>query len=745
MLRINLRCVQVVWVFILSESLSSAGPPAPPSQPHCFIPCDESCGFNILCTWEPEPDPTTPTNYTLHWESADTKGGHTFHGSRVSGSIPREHFNRNVDLRVWVQAENQQGSAKSPETKFNTEKIFKPAPPVVRWDPQEPLEITWTSGCTQLKRSLGLCDVRYQAVDSQDWIQGDSYHSSFSFDSLQACSLHLAQVRCACSSGLKSDWSELKRITPPGTAPVGELDLWRDCGLPPHSTDCHLTWKKLPTSQACGDILGYEVTLTHLDGSVDFMNVSTADHSDLLVCEEVKCHLNSSLKGMSSVNVSAFNAHGIGAPSHLSVSVTGEGRMEKDPHMNMTEVNLTVSWTDISVPSDSVKEYVVQYKEAGRPLGQGLDWVRVSNGQTSAVFKGHFQKYKPYKVSLFTVSHSNVSSGPSSVRHLSSAVGYSLQGVPPRVPSFKLVSNSDSPVKVSWEPIPLEQQSGTIQFYQIGVKQQDSINSFSVLNVSSSQTFHMVDVKQGEVYEVWIRAVTKAGPGEKTTLTINLPAPPDIALLSLVVVAIFLVTGLVSVALLCFCPGTKTACSLMRFCGKVPDPGNSNILKQMKHQMNESSGLICFPLCEPHPNISRLEVVEIQTRTPDFSRKETSDSERQTRPSDRDRSLQTDRTEDQRVDTGDDRRTDSKYRTEAYSKIIDSEDEGEGNNGGEGEGEGNNGGEGEGEGNNGGEGEGNNEGELQDEDCWSSSEEGLLESGYEKHFMPSAREILEVL
>ncbi len=56
----------------------------------------------------------------------------------------------------------------------------------------------------------------------------------------------------------------------------------------------------------------------------------------------------------------------------------------------MNEENLTASWDLLSQLSDNLKEYVVQYRQAGCPPGQGFDWVKVSKNQTTGTFKGLF-------------------------------------------------------------------------------------------------------------------------------------------------------------------------------------------------------------------------------------------------------------------------------------------------------------------------------------------------------------------
>ncbi|KAI9523347.1 hypothetical protein NQZ68_028371, partial [Dissostichus eleginoides] len=127
------------------------------------------------------------------------------------------------------------------------------------------------------------------------------------------------QVRCSCDKGLNSDWSAIHRLRSTETAPVGVLDLWQDCGITQKVSDCVLTWKKLPPT--CGLILGYEARLSYNNGTLVLLNVSTAEPKGLLVCEEIQCHLTSSLKDVSSVNVSAYNAQGATVPSYLTLPI----------------------------------------------------------------------------------------------------------------------------------------------------------------------------------------------------------------------------------------------------------------------------------------------------------------------------------------------------------------------------------------------------------------------------------------
>lgn len=72
--------------------------------------------------------------------------------------------------------------------------------------------------------------------------------------------------------------------------------------------------------------------------------------------------------------------------------IIGEVGSERPIDVRMNMANLTVSWELPSQLPDatSVKEYVVQYKEAGSLLGKGFDWIRVNKSCTAVTFTGLF-------------------------------------------------------------------------------------------------------------------------------------------------------------------------------------------------------------------------------------------------------------------------------------------------------------------------------------------------------------------
>ncbi|XP_015240402.1 PREDICTED: interleukin-12 receptor subunit beta-2-like [Cyprinodon variegatus] len=674
-------------VFALQHCcFSNPGPPPPPSNLQCHRPCSGSHCLDIKCIWNPKPHLDTSTTYSLHWKknAEDEK----VNRSSSDGLIRRAQFESHAELLVWVQAKNQFGSVESEPVVIHTQNIIKPSPPQFQFGSRDPLEIFWNNSCENLQQSVEDCEVAYNTEEDRNQIQyEEELTSSFAHLDPQPNTVYEFQVRCKCDSSLFSDWSETFSIKSAESAPVGEVDAWWDCG----PSSCFLNWKNLSNSQARGYILSYEVTVLYNNGTIQLMNVSTDDPSSLYIFDGMNWRLTSPLKDVSSVNISAYNALGATKASPLPMLTPDKQADFPNIDLEMNSENLTVSWNPPPNFSDQVKQYVVQYKDCG--LGE-FDWIKVNNHQTTGFFKGAFKNYTPYQVSLFVVSNLN------EVRHLATARGYSSQRVPSVAPVFDRSEITGTEMTLFWKPVPSCNQSAMILYYQIGVSTQRVYN-VSVTPDHEGMTYKLSDLSPGEEYQVWIRAVSKAGPSPKVTRTFRINPHEGYRMMSVYLVTILVVLLAVIICLcgclLSFFRGVNKMWPLLPQClnEKVPDPSNSKIFRQMRLKVNEPLTWICVPLHEPSPKISVLEVVAIKSKVfePDGIRKENGFS-------------QMDCQDDQKQDLGTENTdsTDSGFERKEYSKMVDSDEE--------------------------------------KNDGWSSSEEEQSTSGYEKHFMPSALEIM---
>ncbi|XP_029365342.1 interleukin 12 receptor, beta 2a, like isoform X2 [Echeneis naucrates] len=682
----------------LPSCFVSAGTLASSSRLDCYFPCtEESCDTNIHCDWDPRLDTRNPTNYSLHWSPSIIKGSETSK-TNSSGIIDREHFANHGKLCIWVEATSQQDSVKSHEGCFNLTHIMKPPPPKIKLMRQMAIEIEWDSFCNELQDSVGSCDYRYRIEGDQVWIQEEGiFVHSHEIGSPLPCRIYELQVRCACKMGLKSDWSTIHRIRSAEMKPFGKPDIWWDYGISPARSNYTLTLKNLAKSQTCS-VQGYEASLLYNNGTVVHTNLSG------LLCSDLLCYLNASFKDVRLLNVSAFNAHGATEPSPLLMPISGEEKDEQILNLTMNEANLTVSWNQPSQHTDNLKEYVVQFKQAGCPPGKGFGWVKVLKNQTTAFLKGHFEKYTAFKVSLYSVSDSL------EVHHLSSAIGYSLEGTPPSVQFFEVVSITPTQVTLFWKPAPLSEQNGMIRYYQIGLDKQN-VDNVSASTQHENGTFQLKHLTPGQEYKVWIRAVTGAGPGGNYTVTFKTMPDGNYVLRVTLLAVIFLVVISIFFSLCCYFGINKVCPMATCFWEKVPDPSNSHIFKQKKHQMNESFDWICISFHEKHPNISMLEIVETLTPQPrDFipSAEKKSNPDGLIKPLLEDGCSHMDAQDDQIEDaTKQSANTGPRHGRKEYSKIVDSDEE------------------------------------KDKDDCLNSADDEVT-SGYERHFMPTASEIMQV-
>ncbi|XP_041735115.2 interleukin-12 receptor subunit beta-2 isoform X2 [Coregonus clupeaformis] len=611
-------CLLLILLLLLQTCLPQPGPPSPPSVPQCHIPYTEGQQAGIHCFWEPGQDPQIPTSYRLRWNS--TEGGSGFvECTNVSGVIPRDLYSSYSYMTVLVRAENQHGSAKSKTAEFNTGDIKKPPTPEIThhcpqpldiyWtlqcndlgssdqhcDCPQPLEIYWTLQCNDLGSSDQHCEVQYRTQDQQGWTQEDQLLSNFLLLTPRPYTVYEFQVRCACDGpeALMSDWSSVYTAQSSESAPVKALDVWSDCGVTSELSQCALMWKEMPTWLVQGKVLGYVVTLSHSNGTVEVVNMSTSEPGGLFVCQEKRCRFTPSLQGVSGVDVSVYNSQGATKPAPLALPTLGLQVPELSFTVNLDILSLNVSWSLPPQPIENMQEYVVQYKQVGHPPTQGFDWIKVHQKNTSIILRGDFEKHTAYNVSLFAVFIN-------SSCLLGSTIGYSLHGLPPKVPEFNVQQIADSNVTLSWQHISLTQRKGLILLYQL------VLNNFTVYNVSADQSsFHLLGLTPGH-HQVWIRAGTKAGLGPSETISFSTKNSHGYLRYLLPLILILIMLPLVIILSI----QMKTCFLVPEWCcEKGPDPSNSNLFQQMKLQFNSSLTAICSPL-ESNPKISELEVVE---------------------------------------------------------------------------------------------------------------------------------------
>uniref|UniRef100_A0A673MZ39 Interleukin-12 receptor subunit beta-2-like n=1 Tax=Sinocyclocheilus rhinocerous TaxID=307959 RepID=A0A673MZ39_9TELE len=544
-------------------------PPSPPSHPDCAI--EDLEDEDIYCSWTKSNEPMIPTVYTLHWKDYDGNVK-SRESSSESAVINRREYMKSTYTTAWVTAKNVLGSAQSERSSFNTGHIERPDPPYNINLTSDPLEFIWDMYCDRVGHLDKSCQMQYRARNHMlDWIEVDDCQVMFVLEDPQPFTQYSFRVRCHCGYEEKvmSNWSSVYSVRTPPAAPVGQLDVWSDCAPNSDKSSCNVYWKEMPLSQARGEIINYIVTLKLKNGTEVKQVTRQRRHTERRQLAKQSClqlrHFP--LKpGVMGVFVSANTSMGTSDPTYMLFAERGQ-RM---PEVNLSVIGesqaLRVSWSIHPQFSESVLEYVVQHVSVV-PHCLCLNWVRVKRTQRSVTLTGDFWNYTAYNVSLFAVFNNHST-------FLKSAIAYTLEGVPPKVPQIHVKNISHSSATLIWSPIPVHESNGVILHYLVGIKE-------TGFNISSDRTsMQLSQLQPAQQYHIWVSAVSAAGEGARSFTTFftdekNSKYEKD---------ELFLSSFGIYIA--CIIQNTKTSLYRPTWCFvKIPDPINSKAFKHMNFQV----------------------------------------------------------------------------------------------------------------------------------------------------------------
>uniref|UniRef100_A0A673N071 Interleukin-12 receptor subunit beta-2-like n=1 Tax=Sinocyclocheilus rhinocerous TaxID=307959 RepID=A0A673N071_9TELE len=519
----------------------------------------------------------------------------TVRGGRVGRSesavINRREYMKSTYTTAWVTAKNVLGSAQSERSSFNTGHIERPDPPYNINLTSDPLEFIWDMYCDRVGHLDKSCQMQYRARNHMlDWIEVDDCQVMFVLEDPQPFTQYSFRVRCHCGYEEKvmSNWSSVYSVRTPPAAPVGQLDVWSDCAPNSDKSSCNVYWKEMPLSQARGEIINYIVTLKLKNGTEVKQVTRQRRHTERRQLAKQSClqlrHFP--LKpGVMGVFVSANTSMGTSDPTYMLFAERGQ-RM---PEVNLSVIGesqaLRVSWSIHPQFSESVLEYVVQHVSVV-PHCLCLNWVRVKRTQRSVTLTGDFWNYTAYNVSLFAVFNNHST-------FLKSAIAYTLEGVPPKVPQIHVKNISHSSATLIWSPIPVHESNGVILHYLVGIKE-------TGFNISSDRTsMQLSQLQPAQQYHIWVSAVSAAGEGARSFTTFFTDEKNSNATLLAVFIILMFLVLLFSIFKLVYRP---TWCFV-----KIPDPINSKAFKHMNFQ--HAWPRLCSP-SELNIKISELEIVE---------------------------------------------------------------------------------------------------------------------------------------
>ncbi|XP_065729676.1 interleukin-6 receptor subunit beta isoform X3 [Phocoena phocoena] len=268
----NIRTFGQIDQNVYGIRIISGLPPEKPKNLSCIV----NEGKKMMCHWDPGKETHLETNYTLksEWATEKFDDCKAKRDTRTSCTVDYSpvYF---VNIEVWVEAENALGKVTSDHINFDPVDKVKPNPPhnlsvSNSEELSSILKLTWIN--SSIKSFIRLkYNIQYRTRDASTWNQippedTASTRSSFTVQDLKPFTEYVFRIRCMKEDGkgFWSDWSEEASGITYEDRPSKAPSFWYKIE-PSHTHGCRsvqLIWKTLPSFEANGKILDYEVTLT---------------------------------------------------------------------------------------------------------------------------------------------------------------------------------------------------------------------------------------------------------------------------------------------------------------------------------------------------------------------------------------------------------------------------------------------------------------------------------------------------
>ncbi|XP_042074659.1 leukemia inhibitory factor receptor-like [Haplochromis burtoni] len=330
------------------------------------------------------------------------------------------------------------------------------------------------------------------------------------------------RVRCGTSQHFWKwgDWSNSVKIRTKGDVPDA-LDVW----MKVKEDQTVISWKVPLTNQSHGEIFDYKVSWakTKDKNQSNQTNVSRSNHSLTLTLDPSEEYM---------VTVTARNINGSSSPSTIIIPRCNLDTSEvKTSWISGSNGSFFLSWPDS--PNASCG-YIVDWCPV---FGNcTFEWMKVSPNRThTTVFSKNFEDGRRYLLSIYACTEG-------AAVLLQRREGY-IRETKIGVKLFKLkYKQEDSAVEVSWEPIPLEKQTASIQGY-ILYYQDKSGNVFNMSTDDPEATSLTAKNLNISMYTFTVTASTAFGlcGNSSINVTLNPPADQLIMLILISLGAVFLI------------------------------------------------------------------------------------------------------------------------------------------------------------------------------------------------------------
>ncbi|XP_067842232.1 interleukin-6 receptor subunit beta isoform X2 [Heptranchias perlo] len=558
---------QVTTVFGIQ--ITTGLPPDKPKNLSCITYYDK----NMTCSWDPGRYTYLPTSYRLKLSiaSGELRPYELPNGVNNSFAILYPHIHYFVLNTIWVEANNDLGSAKSVPIHLDPVDVIKPDPPVIYLVQQVDgistvLDVKWVNPAVPVTYKLKY-NLRYRILDTQEWRQvppedTESHRESFLVQNMKPFTDYAFTIRCKKNDGTEywSDWSSEEIGKTLEAKPLRGPPIWRTIeNLDTQKRRIHFMWKELDKSDANGIILGYQMTIKEKN-SLKIQRIAIKDLEYNITLSQAEYE----------ITLIASNSVGNSSNETLIVPATWKSALPPVKHLSVypQDGQLIVEWKP---PVSAVSGYVIEWcEESRKDLCPGpLYWQREQKTANKAFLKENVMPFKRYRITIYPL-YSGRPGAPLS------KLTYLQQDRPVNGPLVHLKHVGKKEVELMWNEIPVNEQRGFITNYTIFYKN-GNVNESSIVVNAKYQEIILNSLTGNTLYVVRVMASTVKGgtnSSEVNFTTLNFAKGEIEAIVVPICLGFLLITMLT--ILLCF---NKRHLIKKYVWPNVPDPANSRVVE----------------------------------------------------------------------------------------------------------------------------------------------------------------------
>ncbi|XP_067889406.1 interleukin-6 receptor subunit beta isoform X2 [Heterodontus francisci] len=554
---------QVTTVFGIQ--IRTGWPPEKPKNLSCITYFNK----NMTCSWDPGNNTYLSTSYQLKLSIApgNVESYPLPNGMNNSYTVLYPFIHYFVLTTIWVEVNNDLGSAKSDSLLLDPVDVIKPDPPKITSVQQVTgistvLAVKWTNPSVPITYQLKY-NLRYRTVDTQQWTQvppedTKSHRESFLVQNMKPFTNYVFTIRCKKNdeTGYWSNWSLEKIGKTPEASPLRGPSIWRTvANLDFLKRRIRIMWKKLDKSDANGIIMRYQMTIKEKN-SMKIQRIETEDLEYNITLSQAEYEFT----------LIASNSAGDSPNEILILPATRESALP--PVQNLSaypqDGQLVVEWKP---PVSAVIEWC---EESSKDLCPGpLYWQREQKTTNKTFLKDNVMPFKRYRITVYPM-YSGRPGAPLS------KLTYLQQDRPVNGPLVHLKHVGKKEVELMWNEIPVNEQRGFITNYTIFYKSGNA-NESSIVVDAKYRELVLNSLTGNTLYVIRVMASTVKGGTNSSEInftTLNFEKGEIEAIVVPICLSFLLIT-MVTI-LLCF---NKRHLIKKYVWPNVPDPANSRVVE----------------------------------------------------------------------------------------------------------------------------------------------------------------------